>query len=53
MYNSTWYISFRYYTLYLFSIAIEREKSLYDLREKQILLEKYVKQWPQEDAIVQ
>ena len=35
-----------------FSTAMERAKLFYDLREKQILPEKFVKRWPQEAAIV-
>lgn len=31
---------------------MERAKSFYDLREKQILPEKFVKRWPKEAAIV-
>jgi len=35
-----------------FSTAMERAKAFYDLREKQILPEKFVKRWPQEAALV-
>ncbi|OUM68337.1 hypothetical protein PIROE2DRAFT_68699 [Piromyces sp. E2] len=35
-----------------FSTAMERAKAFYDLREKQILPEKFVKRFPQEAAIV-
>ena len=35
-----------------FSTAMERAKAFYDLREKQILPEKFVKRYPQEAAIV-